>query len=290
MSLTYRQAADRAVEKLTSASVMDSREARANIDLAIQTLKGWSRIDMVMKEDDGISGFMAGKLESVVGRLLKHEPLQYILGEAYFYGLKLKVDENVLIPRPETAELVDMIVSDCEGRRDLHVLDVCTGSGCIATALARNLLFANVVAIDISAGAIDVARCNAADLKANISVIQADALNLMPEKAPKYDILVSNPPYIVESERKDMDRNVLDYEPSMALFVPDSDPLRFYRAISRYGATALHGGGRLYFEINPLFSNDLADDLRGQEVWQDITLTRDIHGKNRFITAKRAVD
>lgn len=288
MIMTYREAIDKAVERLSPA-VMERREALANVRLALMSLKSWSQIDLAVKSTDEISDFIEGKLESIVDRLLRHEPIQYILGYADFYGLKFKVTPDVLIPRPETAELVDMIVSDAGGRNDLRVLDICTGSGCIAIALARNLPFSHVKGIDISDKALEVAKDNSVSLHTKVDFIKDDALGLSAPAVPLYDIIVSNPPYIAESERKDMDKNVLDFEPSMALFVPDDDPLRFYKAISAYAGRALVDSGRLYFEINPLFADQLSDMLKS-DGWADVTVTRDIHGRNRFMSACRQSD
>lgn len=248
----------------------------------LMRIKGWGQVELAIKAGDEVSEYLQRKVEEVTERLLRKEPVQYIFGIAEFYGLQLKVTPDVLIPRPETAEMVDMIVKWADGRTDLRVLDVCTGSGCIAVALARNLKFAQIAAIDLSSKALAVAAENVETLKVKVNLKLGDALQLKDETSPKYDIIVSNPPYIAESERASMDSNVVDHEPRMALFVPDSDPLRFYHAIARYAMTALVGGGVLYFEINPLYAIRLREELQ-QQGWDDVVVEADMQGLNRFI-------
>lgn len=248
----------------------------------LMRIKGWGQVELAIKAGDEVSEYLQRKVEEVTERLLRKEPVQYIFGIAEFYGLQLKVTPDVLIPRPETAEMVDMIVKWSDGRTDLRVLDVCTGSGCIAVALARNLKFAQIAAIDLSSKALAVAAENVKALKVKVNLNLGDALQLKDETSPKYDIIVSNPPYIAESERASMDSNVVDHEPQMALFVPDSDPLRFYHAIARYAMTALVSGGVLYFEINPLYAIRLREELQ-QQGWDDVVVEADMQGLNRFI-------
>ncbi len=248
----------------------------------LMRIKGWGQVELAIKAGDEVSEYLQRKVEEVTERLLRKEPVQYIFGMAEFYGLQLKVTPDVLIPRPETAEMVDMIVKWADGRTDLRVLDLCTGSGCIAVALARNLKFAQIAAIDLSSKALAVAAENVKALKVKVNLKLGDALQLKDETSPKYDIIVSNPPYIAESERASMDSNVVDHEPQMALFVPDSDPLRFYHAIARYAMTALVSSGVLYFEINPLYAIRLREELQ-QQGWDDVVVEADMQGLNRFI-------
>lgn len=264
-------------------------EARAMTRIIFWNLKGWTPVDMAIRANEPVSAYMQGKIKEVVDRLLRYEPIQYIFGEADFYGLKLKVSPATLVPRPETAELVDLIVSE-NNVKDLRVLDLGTGTGCIALALSRNLPFSDVTAVDISDAALEVARENASSLHAGVELVKADILTLPEhpdaiEGAP-FDIIVSNPPYVADSEKKDMEPNVLRYEPAGALFVPDSDPLEFYRAILRYGSGALAPGGKIYFEINPLFADQLKALCR-KAGYADVSLTRDSFGKERFLRAMR---
>lgn len=259
-------------------------EARAMTGLIFHSLKGWNTTDMVINSDRVVSSYILEKINHILGRLVKGEPLQYILGEARFYGMDLYVSQSVLIPRPETEELVDIIVTRNPGP-DLRVLDVGTGSGAIAIALSRNLPFSKVTAIDISEDALVVARKNAAALHACIDFIHADVFTY--EAAyDSFDIIVSNPPYVAESERKDMDRNVLDYEPAQALFVSDDRPLIYYSRISEIAIRALVPGGRLYFEINPLFADSLRAMLES-DGFVSVEILEDISRRKRFASAVR---
>ncbi|MDE7397649.1 MAG: peptide chain release factor N(5)-glutamine methyltransferase, partial [Muribaculum sp.] len=190
-----------------------------------------------------------------------------------------------LIPRPETEELVDMIVDQWSDKSDLTVLDLCTGSGCIAVSLARVLKFPKVEAIDISEAALSVARRNATAQRVSVKFSQADILKWTSDE--NYDIIVSNPPYIADSERTAMEPNVLQWEPAIALFVPDDDPLRFYRPIAAIAARQLNeDGGTLYLEINPLFADELTDLLKEYGL-RNIEVHRDMTGHKRFVTAQR---
>lgn len=259
-------------------------EAKAVIRAIFHALKGWGATEMVIHEGDDLSPYMREKIEEILKRLEAGEPVQYVVGEAYFYGMDLHVRPGVLIPRPETAELVDMVVADCQ-ESDLRVLDVGTGSGAIAIALARNLKFPQVTALDVSPAALDIARENARMLKARIEFVEADVFGWNPV-ADSFDIIVSNPPYVLESEKKDMADNVLLHEPEEALFVPDADPLRFYNRIARIGREGLAGGGRLYFEINPLCADDLKKMLE-EEGYVEVELEKDIHGRMRYARCRK---
>ena len=262
-------------------------EARAMTRVIWEDLKGYTPTDLVLKSDFPVSEYMLAKIRKVVDDVAdKGIPLQYVLGEARFYGMRFEVTPAVLIPRPETAELVDMIVDRDGSRADLRVLDVGTGSGCIAVALARNLPFAAVTGIDCSAAALDIARRNAQALRTRVTFEQADILTLAAPSAPLYDVIVSNPPYVMEKERPTMDAYVADHEPAGALFVPDDDPLRFYHAINRYAWAALADNGELYFELNPLTAEQLAAEMR-QAGWLKVALARDSQGQLRFLSAIR---
>ena len=249
-------------------------------------IKGWDRVQLAIRANDTVSDFVKQKVADTTARLLTHEPIQYIIGMTEFYGLQLHVSPDVLIPRPETAELVDIIVRQANNQPDLRVLDLCTGSGCIAVALARNLLFPHIDAVDLSAKALEIAEANARELRVKINFSRRDALHLPPAPSPCYDIIVSNPPYITEHEKSSMDPNVLDYEPHMALFVPDNNPLLFYRAIASYALSALVPSGRLYFEINPDYASQISDELK-QQGWEDINVIPDMQRLNRFIYCTR---
>ncbi|MDE6265150.1 MAG: peptide chain release factor N(5)-glutamine methyltransferase [Paramuribaculum sp.] len=258
-------------------------EANAMTRIIFERLKGYTPADLVLKGAQEAGEYIIGKTDNIVKRLLADEPIQYIFGIADFYGMEFKVTPDVLIPRPETAELVDIIVSDWKNKPDLEIADLCTGSGCIACALARNLPFSAVTAIDISAPAIAVAQENATALKTKINFIKADVLTLAPS-AGKYDIIVSNPPYITEKEKAAMEPNVLEHEPALALFVPDNEPLRFYKPITVFASESLKPGGMLYFEINPEYASDIQKLISGYS-FSEIEVIRDSAARKRFIKA-----
>lgn len=263
-------------------------EVEGFIRIIFRHLLHYEPVDILLRKDTVLPGFIPDKIDKVVEELKKSRPVQYIFNEARFHGHDFYVDGSVLIPRPETEELVDIIVDE-NGLSDLSVLDAGTGSGCIAISLALALKFPEVTAVDISEKALEVARRNAAALNArNIDFVCCDMLD-MPVEVGKYDIIVSNPPYIAESEKAGMDRNVLDYELSGALFVPDDDPLRFYKALSRFGADALKPGGRLYFEINSRFPAEIKKMLDA-DGYVDVELLRDMQGLWRFARAHKRKD
>lgn len=243
-------------------------EARALERIIFEEIMLMRPVDVAVNPDRELPPFIPAKVAVITDRLLNGEPVQYILGHARFCGLELTVTPDVLIPRPETEELVDIITRRYAPRRDLRIIDLGTGSGAIAIALARALKFPQITAVDISARALDVAGRNAADNRVKIDFVQADMLTLQPD-GEDYDIVVSNPPYVMERERTAMERQVLDHEPPTALFVPDDAPTLFYDAIR----CNFHGRARaFYFEINPL----CADRFAGAEIIKDTC------GKKRF--------
>lgn len=224
-------------------------------------------------------------LDAVIERLAAGCPVQYVLGSAEFRGLRFAVGEGVLIPRPETEELVAWIAR--EERNAAALLDVGTGSGCIAVALSRELPATRVYAADLSERALAAAAENARRLGADIVLRRADALSDLAEVFPeRFDVLVSNPPYVPESDRRTMHPNVRDYEPPEALFVPDDDPLRFYRAIARAGRRMLAPGGRLYFELYEHGTDALRQMLAG-EGYRDTEIREDLNGKPRMSCSRK---
>lgn len=269
------------------APVHGRREANAMIRLIFYALKGWDATDILVRSDEELSPYMMDKINGILERLKKHEPLQYILGEAYFYGLRFRIVPGVLIPRQDSETIIDMIAKD-NGKSDLRVLDIATGSGCIAIALARTLEFPQVSAVDISPRAISLARENAEALKVKVDFIRADIFSWQPDPL-SLDIIVSNPPYVDESEKADMEPNVRDYEPAEALFVPDDNPLVFYRRISAIAREALAPGGKLYLEINPRHADDIAR-LLSADGFSDVEISIDIHGSKRFASCVRPSD
>ncbi len=279
---TLRQLLDSSRASL--APLYGDNEARWMLRIVMEHVKGWDQTELAIRANDEVSDFIVGRVGDAVRRLLAGEPIQYIYGDTYWYGMTLKVTPDVLIPRPETQELVDLIVKE-NPQPDLRVLDVCTGSGCIAVALAKALNFPTVNAIDISGPALAVARENATLQKVKISFREADALTLKAD-SDRYDIIVSNPPYVMDSEKARMDRNVLDHEPALALFVPDNDALKFYKAIAGFALDALSEHGELYFELNPLTAEELKKWMEA-EGWSDVQLLPDMYGKIRFMVARR---
>ncbi len=222
------------------------------------------------------------RLDAALARLKQGEPLQYVLGCTSFCGLMFKVGPGVLIPRPETAELVEWVTEYCNGRNG-QLLDVGCGSGCISITLALKLKGWIVTGWDISDAALETSAVNA---KANGVSVVFEKHDIFQESGSgiKFGVIVSNPPYVTFSEKAEMERNVLEYEPELALFVPDSDPLLFYRAIATFGFDALEKGGRLFFEINPLFSDQMADMLAGMG-YRDIVTKTDFFGRRRMMSA-----
>ena len=257
-------------------------EAKAIADAILQDVKGYTAVDLALYGHRELLAETEERMRAIAKRVKEGEPLQYAIGKAYFHGRMFGVDTSTLIPRPETSQLVDMVADDYRNSRDARLLDIGTGSGCIAISLALDIRYSQVTAIDISPGALQMAESNAKALSAKVRFMQADALNLQtsPLRNATYDAIVSNPPYVLASERKSMDKRVTDYEPPTALFVPDSDPLIFYRAIAQYARYALSDGGKLYFEINPLCADDLRKMLA--RTFDRVDIIKDYKGNNRF--------
>ena len=268
------------------AQALPKGEADSAAAILMEDIGGYTRTTLFADGDRDISDFLKGKIDEAASRIIAGEPVQYAVGRALFMANSYIVTPAVLIPRPETAALVDMITDHAAGRSDLRVLDIGTGSGCIAISLARALPFARVDAVDISADALEIARQNAVNLKAKVNFRHEDILKAVPPAMPCYDIIVSNPPYITDSEKADMDARVLDYEPATALFVPDSDPLKFYRAIAEYAAKALVAGGSLYFEINRSYGSEI-EKMLADKGFADIEISRDFRGNTRYASARR---
>ena len=220
-------------------------------------------------------------LRDIVRRLKAHEPIQYILGKTEFYGLTFVLSPDVLIPRPETEELVHWILTS-NSLPDPVIFDAACGSGCIAVSLKKNISGSTVVACDISEQALEIARRNAALNNVAVDFVHMDLLHPEERELPCFDIIVSNPPYITEKEKEKMSLNVLDHEPHLALFVPDSDPLVFYRTIVEMATKRLNHGGSLYFEINEQFGNECLKILENHQ-FTHVELRKDINGKDRMI-------
>ena len=245
---------------------------------------GQTTIDYYLGKDIILSSKEMQKLNGILARLLNFEPIQYIQGTARFLERSYHVAPGVLIPRPETEELVEVMLREISS--DARILDIGTGSGCIAISLSKAFPNAKVTAWDVSEDALCIARRNNDDLQASVCFVKQDVLAWRGDGGQCYDVIVSNPPYITESEKQEMERNVLDWEPFSALFVPNNDPLLFYRRIGELGRMMLVDGGRLYFEINRAYGEATAMMLCGQG-YTGIRILKDISGNDRFVIAER---
>lgn len=265
-------------------SVYTEGEASAILFLVLEKRFGLSRTDVLVGRLDSLTSEDCDLLENIVCRLEQGEPVQYVLGEADFDGMTLGVGPGVLIPRPETEELVEWIAEDFKGAKNLRILDVGTGSGCIALALKRRFPDAEVRAWDISDEALRIASANAGRLGLDVVFERRDALFTEVPEADfaTYDVIVSNPPYICEKERADMDNNVLSHEPSTALFVPDSEPLLFYRTISEISLKMLRKGASLYFEINREYGRETQEMMSGMG-YGAVELRKDFMENDRMV-------
>lgn len=269
--------------------VYDDYEAKAIARMVYEVRFGLMPSDLFIGKDTQLSTDDQKLLAEITQRLLTGEPIQYVLGEAEFGGRTFHVEPGVLIPRPETYELCQWIMEERRGKkeegRNTSILDIGTGSGCIACTLAAELADAEVTAWDISDDALRIATENAKRNNVHVSIEMVDVLNtsLLNRERPAtgLDIIVSNPPYICNKERATMERNVLEHEPELALFVPDDDPLLFYRTIARFAAKTLNPGGALYFEINPLYVSEMQQML-SKEGFSHTEIRNDQFGKQRF--------
>ena len=288
----------------TISVVIITKNEAANIaDWVIEYITGVKRIDRILNKQIPLTHQQEQLLERFSLDLLQHKPIQYVLHEAWFAGMKLYVDENVLIPRPETEELVEWVVKEVSGLQfpvfglkvtdanskfkisNLQLLDIGTGSGCIPIALKKKISSAFISAIDISAAALEVAKRNAAEQQTEIMFRQLDILNRDEWKQlSQFDIIVSNPPYIKQNEAGQMHSNVLEHEPHLALFVPNDDALLFYKTIAAFGLKHLNKNGKLFFEINETLGNDVCELLQ-QYGYKNIELKKDMQGKERMIKA-----
>ena len=301
--------------------IYDTDEAKAIVRWVLDVRFGLSLTDIVCEKVDELPAAAQAELEAMMKRLEAAEPVQYVAGVAEFCGRQFHVEPGVLIPRPETGEMVRWMLEESGKRKEereyqrggYQILDIGTGSGCIAITLALEMKEAKVTAWDVSDDALRIAKKNAEALKADVTFEKQDILKLeeqnisltIPEQSSptrslshlspltskfpltsKYDLIVSNPPYVCDKEKATMERHVLEHEPHLALFVPDDDPLRFYRAIAQYAQRALKPGGQLYFELNPLYAREteaLLQDLGFAET----EIKPDMFGKQRFLKAKK---
>jgi release factor glutamine methyltransferase len=260
-------------------------EIKSFSNLLIEKLTGFSRTQIILNKNTIFSDKQRHTLESFIDKLKKQVPIQYILGETEFYGLPFKVNESVLIPRPETEELVDWIRTENDCNAVLNLLDIGTGSGCIALSLKHEFNHSIVEGFDVSPEALETARSNAELNNLEVRFSLVDILNA-PDITKKWDIIVSNPPYIPEKDKAEILPNVLDHEPHLALFVPDSDPLLFYRHIAVFAGKHLQTGGKLYFEIHR-YAGQACVNLLTEMGFQNVELRKDISGNDRMVKAEK---
>lgn len=260
------------------------QEIDAFTEIIFNHLLNYKRLEIHLNAQTPILPVYEMQIYDIINQLESYRPIQYILGNTEFYGLKFIVNKSVLIPRPETEELVQWIIDDYKGLTP-EIIDIGTGSGCIPVSLAKNLPGSLVTGVDISLEALDVARENASINDVRVKFILLDILsNHLPEFSP-FNVIVSNPPYVTVQQKDRMERNVLEFEPHLALFVPEKDPLIFYKAISSFAKKYLSINGNLYFEINEDLSQDTSNAIK--ELGFATELRKDIHGRYRMLKAKR---
>lgn len=269
------------------APIYDAREASAIAHMIMEHLTGKTKIERLLEPASVLTAKEESLLQSYIDQLSRHRPVQYVLGEAWFARMQFHVNEHVLIPRPETEELVTWIMDEAV-QDTQQILDIGTGSGCIPIALKKGLPAASITSIDIDPNALQVAHDNATTLQADIQLIELDFLNesLWHKLPGGYDIIVSNPPYIKAMESNTMAKHVLDYEPARALFVPDNDALVFYRKIAAFASTHLNNAGSIYMEINEALGKEVKQ-LFGATGYH-VTIKQDLQGKDRMIKASKA--
>jgi len=277
------------IEKLTP--LYDQREAASIARLVLEQVLGLRPHQLIIEKHRELKKAETQQLLEMLESLATGKPVQYVIGEADFYGLRFRVDPHVLIPRQETEELVDWVIRDARepfsGQTGTtpKLLDIGTGSGCIAIACKKHLPHFEVYGLDIIREALATARHNAAKNRVAVHWVQGDILgNHLPDKLPQFDVIVSNPPYITEQEKAEMHRNVVEHEPAHALFIKNEEPLRFYQAITEFAQRKLPMPGQLYLEINPRYKPNLLGVLQKQ-AWQAIKVENDLNGAPRFIRA-----
>ena len=269
-------------------NIQDEQEIESFFFILTEYLHNLKRVDVALNPNFEISDEEVEKWNAILSELLKEKPIQYITGEAWFYGLRFEVNENTLIPRPETEELVEWIIESQKSKvqsQKLEILDIGTGTGCIPISLKMNLPQANVSAIDVSEQALEVAKRNAQSNKVEVNFIQVNILEVL-DLNQNFDIIVSNPPYVRNLEKQEIKKNVLDYEPHLALFVEDTDALLFYRKIAQLALKNLSPKGLLFFEINQYLGKETVELLENLG-FKNIELKKDIYGNDRMIKCKK---
>jgi len=263
----------------------DSSEIKSVLFLVLESVMGLTQSDIAADRPALLSESQQKELNEVISRINAEEPVQYILGSSYFYGRKFNVNPSVLIPRPETEILIEEVLKEIDPFSPGTILDIGTGSGCIAITLAKELPAKRVLAIDVSDGALKTAVENAQQLGASVEFLK---VNVLTENLPalQLDVLVSNPPYVTDSESHTMKKNVLDYEPHLALFVPDHDPFVFYTMIARKVYPSLTETGKVFVEINERYGDEVTDIFKDAG-FNTVRIVKDLRGKNRIVSASK---
>lgn len=275
--------------------IYSERESARITDMMLDKVTCISKLDRLTHQNRKLGSSEEEQIKNMIIQLLQYKPIQYILGEAWFYRLLFRVNPSVLIPRPETEELVQWVIEDVSNKlaglpknHQMNILDVGTGSGCIAIALKKNLPELNVIAIDKSRDALEVAKENASANQTAVSFYDMDITRTESTSSlPDLNIIISNPPYISLREENELQAQVKDYEPKIALFVPDNDPLFFYKAILKLSDNKLVTGGKLYFEAHQDHASDVAELLRHKS-FKKVVLKKDISGNDRMVSAEKA--
>jgi release factor glutamine methyltransferase len=288
--MTIQQGTKALMKELSA--IYDEREAAAITDWVFEYLTGWRKLDRVMHKDVELAKEKQHRLGNITTELIAHKPVQYVLNEAWFYGMKLYVDENVLIPRPETEELVAWAIDEVDSTQvtvnggKIQVLDIGTGSGCIPIALKKSRPAWEVYGCDISEGALTVANRNSAEQKTDIKLKHLNFLDDSERASlPTFDLIISNPPYIAVAEKSSIDKHVIEFEPHQALFVPDEDALVFYRSIADFGKSHLRSSGLMMMEMH--YAQAKALKQLFNDSGYNAEIRRDMHGNDRMIKAWR---
>ena len=272
-------------------SIYDNDELYAIFELVCEHYLGYSKTDTRLNFNGNLNQSDVLKIYDTGKALKTGAPIQYIVGEADFYNLKFNVNSSTLIPRPETEELVDLIIKqfkqEARNNQTLNILDIGTGSGCISITLKKNIPNSKVAGIDISEQALEVAKSNAIKNNVDIEFIKLDILSQLITHNSTFNTIVSNPPYVLNSEAKQMDSRVLEHEPHLALFVEDTDPIIFYKRIIDLCAKYLEERGYLFFELNPIYANDVKKYANDSKIFNFTEIMQDMSGKERFLKAQR---
>ena len=266
-------------------SVYDLSEATVITDWVFENIANIKKADLIKNPLQTVPGPVLKKLAAKQEELLQHKPVQYVMGNTIFYNMQFQVNDQVLIPRPETEELTNMVINSYRfEQKQISILDIGTGSGCIAVAIKKNLPSSKVIALDISEGALDIARTNAITNKTNIQCTLFDFLD--ESRWPElmlFDIIISNPPYIPAKEKNTLDKNVVDHEPHNALFVPDNNPLLFYEKIAKFGRSHLNYNGKIFVETHMDYTQQVAQLFSA--TYQQVIVKKDMFGKERMVIA-----